>query len=494
MRSRIGLTAALLALATATAPAAPWDILPWFGSDGQRDEDTPIDMKLYLRVGGEAYEIEDDEGGLEEAQEIMARVFPGMARDGSARMESSQVYGMLEELLTDETNHGEALRVAGLNRREHFDVNLILDDHTEPLQPGTVLEVPKRCKWWKFGCKDTYTVKDGDTVESVAEEFGLAEDELRRRNKRRLDIHPHARHEGDIRAVYMGEAGLGKRSDDFYTFMHELGHVGDETKCGAGYGPDGAHRMSEILAPASAFTEGWAQYQAAHLPGRRQRILEDPPQLYLEVETAVDAAEPSDEEDEDDTQYVMVVPRDRTLNDYLGNEARVGSILRALDTLPPGREAVEAAFLEAREDCRSLATVVGAYVAAHPEQADAVREILREWTDEVGTPREYEQVLAGILPRCLAPRDLPRDRDYEPSEGTTLGELAGGDRERGRTTSLLESSAEQPQGGHALGGGGAIGGLFGIGPTGAPRTTNDDLAPPDRAAVVVSSLFGECDS
>lgn len=453
MRSRIWLAATLLTLTTGAASAAPWDILPWFGGDGHRDAGTPIDMKLYLRVGGEGYEIPDSEAGLAEAEEIMARVFPGEARDGTSRMESSQVYQMLEELLTSDTNHAEALRVAGLNRADSFDVNLVLDDHTKPLTPGAVLTVPRRCRLVVLGCTETYTVREGDSLESVAEAFGISEEELRDKNKRALQIHPHARRENGNKAVYMGEAGLGRRSDDFDTFMHELGHVGDETSCGAGYGPDGSHRMSEILPPSSAFTEGWAQYQAAHLPGRRQGILADPPELSLETEV-------TDDEGEAEAEYVTVELEDRTLNDYLGNEARVGSILTALDALAPGREGVEAVFLETREDCRSVASIVGAYVEEHPELTDDVRRILRDWTDDVGSEREYEQVLAGILPRCLAPRDLPRSREYTPGAAARQTTIAPPAETKGGSVHILRRVAPI---GTSVAGGAATGGLFGLG-------------------------------
>jgi hypothetical protein len=495
MKIRYLLATLLVTLAPAPTAAAPWDFLPWFGNDGLRDEGTPIDMKIFLRVGDESYEVEDSEDGLSEAEEIFARVFPGEARDGSPRAEASQVHQLLQELLSVDENHAEALRVAGLNRREHFDVNLVLDDHTDPLTPGAVLDVPKHCRFLVFGCKDTYTVKDGDTIESVSEEYGLSEDELRKRNKRNLDIHPHARHEGDFRAVYMGEAGLGKRSDDFDTFMHELGHVGDETSCNAGYGPDGSHRMSEILAPATAFTEGWAQYQAAHLPGRRQRVLADPPGLELETEA-------SDDDGESESRYVTVEASDRTLNDYLGNQARVGSILTAMDQLAPGREAVEAVFLETREDCRSLASVVGAYVQAHPNQADAVREILKEWTDDVGTALDYEQVLAGILPRCLGPKELPRSRDYDPSSERSSGSRASSVRAMGRAigralggrTSRKDRGpvrAESTQGLPASGG--SVGGMFGLGDP-LPETVDENLPAPGLPPVDEALVLGGCDS
>lgn len=487
MRNRPWILAASYCLASTVASAAPWDFLPWFGGDGLRDQGTPIDMRIHLRVGDETYQVQDSREGLAEAEEIMVRVFPGTARDGSSRMESSQVYALLEELLTEETNHAEALRVAGLNRREHFEVNLVLDDHTDPLTPGQVLSVPRRCRFLVFGCKDSYRVREGDTIESVAEEFGLSEDELRRKNRRKLDIHPHARHEGGVRAVYMGEAGLGKRSDDFDTFMHELGHVGDETSCGAGYGPDGGHRMSEILPPTSAFTEGWAQYQAAHLPGRRRSILADPPELSLETEV-------SEDEEGSSPDYVTVLEGDRTLNDYLANEARVGSILTALDALPPGREGVEAVFLETREDCRSIASIVGAYLEEHPELADEVRELLREWTDDVGDARDYEQLMAGILPRCQDPKKLPRSREYTPSPGARAADAAERRSRSGRGAAGRARPAAP--GGSSTGRGGLIGGLagglFGIGPP-APRSSDQSEPRPSRTPPPAAPL-ARCDS
>lgn len=499
MRSRLGLAVALLALAT-PGFAGRWDFLPWVDGDheGFRDEGTPIDMRLHLKVGGDSHEVDDSAQGLDEARAILARVFPGTDRDGNTRLDESQVYQLLQELLEDGGNHGEALRIAGLNRRKYFDVNLVLDDHTEPLTPGAVLDVPKRCRFWVLGCTSSYTVKEGDTVASVAEEYGLSEDELRERNKRQLEIHPHARHEGNIRAVYMGEAGLGNRSDDFGTFLHELGHVGDETSCGAGYGPDGSHRMSEILPPASAFTEGWAQYQAAHRDPRRQGILAAPPALTLEVEAAAE-----EDEDAGPARYVTVEDGDRTLNDYLGNEARVGSILAALEELPPGREGVEAVFLETREDCRSIAVIVGAFLGAHPELATEVEGLLREWTDDVGSDRDYQLLMAGILPRCLSPRDLPRSRDYQPGSTVASGRSTGGaigslGKAAGKvfgTAGMAGGAGKgRPEGAEVTGGSfGGSGGLFGITPASSAAMEEAPPPEPERRAPVVLDLT-RCDS
>lgn len=360
-----------------------------------------IDMVFRLEVGDTPYEIPLDAEGAERAEELLTAVFPGTERDGSPSFTDTGTWQLLDSL-GDEGFQDEFERVASFSNGQRFFITVIVDDAPTTLQPGAELNVPG----------GTYEVQEGDTFASIAEAHGLDQRDLLDLNDRRFRIGAAAHYNSDgTRDVRFGESRIlrdGTLESFHGTLLHEVGHVADTSRCALEYGPDGSHYFHEIMTPATAFTEGWANYVGAHVPGRYERNVRTPPDLQIEGPTA--------------GGYHLIEPEDLTANDHFSNEANVGRILLAMEeTLPGGRTAVEQAFQDSNgEDCRSVALLIEAYVKRHPDSADGIRAILDEVTGERLDDRGFERILKGDLPRGLDSDDLPRSRNYKPGGEPSL--------------------------------------------------------------------------
>ena len=194
------------------------------------------------------------------------------------------------------------------------------------------------------------------------------------------------------------------------TLLHELAHTADASpRDSLGYGADGNHRGDDVLSPTGAFCEGWADYQSQFQPAGWE---DRGPAASLQVPLLGRVAET-----EAAGVHVLVAPWDRSAGVLiLANELGVAGVLTMLASLPPGRDAVDAAFVATQTvRSRTLADFLGAYLKAHPETRAMVRMVLQVCSAGVGDAAFYEALLAGRLPAGFAAETVSLAPSYRPS-------------------------------------------------------------------------------
>jgi len=222
------------------------------------------------------------------------------------------------------------------------------------------------------------------------------------------------RGEQRFRMVRFGESGAWETPRLAETLLHELAHVGqDFPKARIDYGADPRHMVDELMTWRSAFHEGWANYQAAHLPEAQREEGELGARIRAETEdfpVQVDAADGR-------SQWTIPTKALRAQH-VLGTELGVARALWKLEQVA-GREAMEAAFRATNGDGdRTLATFVGALVraeglaggmspAAGAARTMALGQALHAAARGLAGPGFVEALLAGRHPEGIGPHELP---------------------------------------------------------------------------------------
>lgn len=271
-------------------------------------------------------------------------------------------------------------------------------------------------------------------------------------------VWPHVTKVKKLPTMRLGETGwTGDNSKEVIaaTLLHEAGHMGDGSSCkGLGYGPDGKHRIGEVIAPSGAFAEGWGQYTQlrdkkasdftdSYLKKKYKRIVEGGTELAWE---------------NTDKTYVDLDAGDLTLWDFVSNEAYVGGVLIALDQGGKNRERV---FRSMRVDnavaCRTLADFTVSYVAlaklqkwesmnagdpwaAMEKLSEGMKDpavvaagqaartelegVLKKLAGNVGTQADYDLLLSGKLASGMERHTRPRSGDYSAPAAAPAAELA----------------------------------------------------------------------
>ncbi len=334
-------------------------------------------------------------------------------------------------------------RIATFEDRGALRVHLYPRDRWESVAPGTSLVLPD-------GSKDA--LRAGESPEDFLVRHGTTWDAVVARN-RSLMVWPHAvRHEP---SMHLGEVAVRLDSVQAIsaTLLHEAGHLGDGGQgCSTDtetYGPDGTHFMSEILSPTRAFSEGWANYLAAEVPGFFRDYLRNPPRV-LKVEASHSTRE-------NPVYFELMFPE---LGDFLSNESWVGHmLLRISEELPGGRAAVDAALRAMPRTCRTMADFLHAYAqgsapSTGTEEAGSLALVERlvmlllEITGKKDHEALYRQLIADAqLPGGLGPGTVNRDRDPVGVMGIFRGifDLSPGRGAKGEK-SMTETPAPQRPG------------------------------------------------
>lgn len=235
--------------------------------------------------------------------------------------------------------------------------------------------------------------------------------------------------DGEWKAVHFGSAITREYANDGidrcstgpaskhirWTLLHELGHAGDDAACpmppGENYGPDGEHFGNEMLPPATAFTEGWADYVATRagllsvqLPALPEADASSLFMVFLEAAAMPGAAPvpggvpPLAGANVPSTWVDRVAVENGVMAVLLQVEARVGW------------PAIKAAFRATQgEGCRTLATFLGA-LGADPVLRP---QVVAGAQVGLGLPAPHPGVaalVAGQLPGCMSATEMPRRR------------------------------------------------------------------------------------
>lgn len=313
----------------------------------------------------------------------------------------------------------EARHLASQAERSPVAIRLQVEDGGKRLYPGETLRVPIRKADGSLE-RSQVEVTPGQDLVSLARDSGWSVHQLILVNDDRFRIHPVTRHDLGAPEVRMGETGLAathrgtrelSRSDLVaFATLHELAHCGDSRPCPRGltdrYGPDLVHFDLEVLTPAAAFAEGWADYQAGHhLPRAAQRIRRLPRAGRLEV--AGVWPHPG--------RYQWIPPWELRASDLLATQEGVARLLWDLEArLPEGRRVLEAA-MQARlpGECAHLGTLLQA-LPRSPRALTALRQALGEQLGDLATPALVASLFAGRLPGNQSPITPPRSRSYRP--------------------------------------------------------------------------------
>lgn len=262
-----------------------------------------------------------------------------------------------------------------------------------------------------------YTVREGDTWESIAAAHGMTPAALKAINQGsipRFESGAFARQaygDGVLAVASFSESGMGALPAYWQRFVviHEFGHTGEYGGCGRGprYGPDGKHYVNEIIPPYNAWVEGWANYAAVHDPsplfgGMASKIkpVEFTFQPTLSIETSTSG------------KYRSIPAADLTPGDLFSNEGWVAAILWNLEHRL-GRATLEAALRVGQgKSCRHLGSYLGDLLTVRPTARATVKAVLEELPVKWDKEDQIDHLLAtGMLPYCQNPWDLPRGRD-----------------------------------------------------------------------------------
>ncbi len=214
-------------------------------------------------------------------------------------------------------------------------------------------------------------------------------------------------------AVWIGEDGLALAGHIPWTLLHEMGHTVDRSSSTSdAYGPDGMHYLDEVLTPAAAMMEGWADFVAHGMlaPPAAEGANPDGPYaapISLRIET------------ESAGVYEWIDPRDaRPEHFLLANEDTIAAVLLSMARLAPGREAVMTAFQATQDRSpRTLPDLLRAYLQSNPGTRSDLAGIL-ERSSFARVPEDVlETLLSGRLPGGVDPDRLPLSRAYRRTPG-----------------------------------------------------------------------------
>lgn len=203
-----------------------------------------------------------------------------------------------------------------------------------------------------------------------------------------VELHPRGdvdpfeeKADDDSSVIRMGETAMLEedRTTRLATFVHEVGHASDPDLCEGGYaeGPDEQHYSAEVVSPAMAFQEGFANYLGAHVPGSELAREAAAPPAQLVVELPKKGRRPAWVKEVDDDGHGVIPEAALAARHFLANETWVAALLTRLEALPPGRDGVDRAYLATTQvPCRHLGTMLAAYVVAFPDHRSAVEGLL----------------------------------------------------------------------------------------------------------------------
>lgn len=257
-------------------------------------------------------------------------------------------------------------------------------------------------------------------------------------------VWPHVSKKTGQNEVYLGETGMKGTSTArlLITLLHEFGHMGDGSSCKSlGYGPNQSHRIEEIIAPSGAFAEGFGHYVSYRdfTPDEVANLGKQDAYVLRKYRRITDRSQGDDMFIErDDKTEEKILPRDLKLWDFVCNESFVAGVLmdihdlKSKDGTPVGRTLIEAGIrLSQGQGCRHLGhflklCVAGAQVLV-PEGKQMIKEILDIRSMQVASDAEIELLLEGKLAPGMKSHEVPRDRNYYPTEdGTEMIPPQGG--------------------------------------------------------------------
>jgi hypothetical protein len=219
-------------------------------------------------------------------------------------------------------------------------------------------------------------------------------------------------HLGEIglKLTHQGVQDLSARDLVAFSVLHELAHTNDAHSCSRAlaerYGPDLCHIDLEVLSPAAAFSEGWADYQAGHRVSQAQlRLRRFPRAARIEIAKIWPGT----------GGYRWIMPWELTPSDLLATQEGVTRVLLDLERhLPGGRTTLESAFASRPAgDCQHLGDLL-ARLPPHSKNQTALEHSLRVAVGTLTTPALAAILLAGKLPRREEATRPPRSRDYQP--------------------------------------------------------------------------------
>ena len=185
------------------------------------------------------------------------------------------------------------------------DVHLRLADGAEELASGNRLAIRDG------DGNHLEVVLDGSkTIDEIAAEHRTTRDEILALNFASVEVWPHCQAAACTEQVHgrpqlVAQLRLGEKAlesgdpsfdDAWGTMLHEAAHASDDSPAPESdyrYGRDGTHYLTEIVSPAAAFTEGWAEFVPAVLaPANTGHIIsgvvaaEPPASFYIERDIA----------------------------------------------------------------------------------------------------------------------------------------------------------------------------------------------------------------
>lgn len=216
--------------------------------------------------------------------------------------------------------------------------------------------------------------------------------------------------------------------------MHEAAHLGDGiTPCRLEherYGPDRSHYLHEVITPAAAFQEGWANFVSAWLVGSRLRdqVALPPAELFLESDEA--------------GRYTRLGADQLQLGDLVSNEVYVAAILQAL-AQELGLEVVaEAMQALPTTDCPTLADMLLALRLSRPRDGARVLRAVWKATRGRGGTYEFGRLLAGHLPASRRGDELLRERPGTPVRSVRWEDPAKAEPDEGSPPTPAKARAE----------------------------------------------------
>ncbi len=344
--------------------------------------------------GGWDVPVATDTAGMRMAASVLERIQGASFREGA-------IWGVLAGLAEDPRFAAEIDHATRMAKGRSVRVELRPADSLDQIYPGQEIEIPEGGRV-EAG---SYRVQAGDTLGSLARSWGVPMQAVRASNPTQFLVWPHEDHgTRNHRILRIGETEFRRipLAERKRVLVHEAAHAGDAApSCDPDYfyGPDFNHDPREVLSPSAAFVEGWGNYQGSHMGG--DPLVSHPPaRLAIEKGTA--------------GRYEYLPTGTEIANDFLSNESWVASMLSAVEALPPGRAAVDAAFVASEAlACRHIGDFMAAYASRHPDQVNNLMWIVKAKTRVSGQFSVTDEqartlVVEGILPHCQQGNVSPR--------------------------------------------------------------------------------------
>ena len=208
-------------------------------------------------------------------QAVPAAVPPLLVQE--AGKQASLTYRLATRLVTDPQARRDLATIGGWGRSRVVDVHLRLADAAEELGVGSRLKVDDG-----EGTRHDLELDGTKTLDEIAAEYHTTRDAILALNFTTVEVWPHCQAGACTEQVHgrpqvVAELRLGEKAledsdrsfdDAWGTMLHEAAHASDDSpapEANYRYGRDGTHYLTEILSPAAAFTEGWAEFVPATL-------------------------------------------------------------------------------------------------------------------------------------------------------------------------------------------------------------------------------------